>query len=428
MKSNSNIIIIGGGLSGLSTAYYLKKQGVPFILLEKKERFGGVIESFNKGKKIFDKAAVSFSMTPEIEEMIHYLGLENELVHASSDSAARFIYRRGKLRKLTASPSSIFTSPLLSWKAKLRLLKESRIKTQSLEGESVADFVSRRFGYELYESVANAVLSGIYAGDPKKMEASTVLRQFVEYEKEYGSVIKGMKANKGKNKRVISSFRSGTGSLTDAMYEYVKDHCIDESSVLSITGESDDYTVSTKDHHYSARKIICCTPSFETAELLKTLNPSLAEKLLNIPYCKMQLLHLAYNKSDIKGNVNGFGFLIPEIEKKPLLGAVINSTVFENRAGAEEVTFTVFSKPDKGHTPELARHELERILDIQGVPLYSEITTWEKAIPQFEVGHSNIISSIESFEKTETIVVSGNFRSGVSVGDCVKFASEIQVN
>jgi len=157
------------------------------------------MERFCHDEAVFDKAAVSFSMTPEIKEICKDLEIQNELVFAQQSSAARYIFRRGKLRKLTSSPASIFTSPLLSWKAKFRLLKESRVKSKSPTGESVADFVSRRFGKELYESVANAVLSGIYAGDPTKMEAAVVLKQFVDYEKEFGSVIKGMKANKGKS-------------------------------------------------------------------------------------------------------------------------------------------------------------------------------------------------------------------------------------
>lgn len=365
-------------------------------------------------------------MTPEIQEIISDLGLEGELIQAAEASNARYIYRRGKLRMLTSSPVSIFTSPLLSWKAKFRLLREPRVKSRSPKGESVADFVSRRFGREMYESVANAVLSGIYAGDPEKMEAAVVLKQFVAYEKEYGSIIKGFKANKGKNKRVISSFKQGTGTMLDAMYESVKEHCVSGVEVQDINKTEEGYEVFTTDGgQHSSEAIISCVPSYAAASFFKGLSPELEKALSKIPYYKLDMTHLTYNKADIKGRIEGFGFLFPAAEKRPLLGAVINSCAFDGRAASYEMTFTVFSKPSLGHTSELAQRELERLLKIEAEPTYNHLTHWEKAIPQFEIGHTDILQHIEGFEKNEQIIISGNFRSGVSVGDCVKFAKEI---
>lgn len=418
-------IIIGGGLSGLSAAYYLKQKGEDFLLLEKESRTGGVMDSFNVDNRIFDKAAVSFSLTSEIEEMVSTLNLQDELVQASAESAARFIFRRGKLRKLTANPTSIFISPLLSWKAKFRLLKETRIKSKSPNGESVADFVSRRFGKELYESVANAVLSGIYAGNPEEMEAAVVLKQFVAYESDYGSVIKGMKANKGKNKRIISSFRNGSSVLTSALYNYVKEHVVSDSEVIQICRSGIEYEVKTQEgNSYAAEKVISCLPSFELSKIVETDFRSLSNLLNQIKYCKVNMSHLAYKSADIKKSIDGFGFLIPSIEKKPLLGAVLNSKVFENRAPEDETTFTVFSNPDRASVHKV-QAELESILGITSAPVYSEITSWARAIPQFHIGYSELLEKLTEFEKNENIRISGNFRSGVSVGDCVKYQKEI---
>ncbi len=418
------MIIVGGGLSGLSLGYYLKKKGVDFLLLEREERYGGVIKSFSNEKQIWDRAAVSFSMTPEIQEMISSLSLQEELVQAAQASNTRFIYRRGKLRKLTSSPASIFTSPLLSWRAKLRLLKETKVKSLSPEGESVAEFVSRRFGKELYESVANPVLSGIYAGNPEKMEAATVLKQFLAYEKEHGSVIKGFKANKGKNKRVISSFKKGTGTLTDELYQDIKDNCVSGVSIKSITKEEDgSFTcIADSGRAYSAQHIVACVPSFAAAGFIQELDESLAQKFVSIPYYPLHMSHLTYKKNQVNKSIEGFGFLFPEVEKKPLLGAVINSAAFDNRAGEDEITFTVFSRPDKGHTPEKARAFIEDLLQIKDEPIYNHLTDWQRAIPQFEIGFSELLKKIEAFEQKHNINLSGNFRSGVSVGDCVKYA------
>ena len=421
-----NIFIIGGGLSGLSTAYFLKKKGIPFTLLEKEDRFGGVIQSFKNEQQVWDKAAVSFSMTPEIQEIITDLGLENELVQAAETSNARYIFRRAKLRKLTSSPSSIFKSPLLSIRGKLKLILESRNTSRTYAKESVADFVSRRFGREMYESVANPVLSGIYAGDPERMEAAVVLKQFVEYEKEFGSIIKGFKANKGKNKRIISSFKQGTGVLLVAMYESVKEHCVSGVEIKDVKKVGEGYEICTaKGDQYEAGAIISCVPAYASAEIFKNLSSSVEQTLKQIPYYKLDMTHLTYKKSDIKGKIEGFGFLFPEVEKKPLLGVVINSCAFDNRAAEDEMTFTAFSKPGLGHTSELAQKEIEKLLNIGAEPTFKRVTHWPKAIPQFEIGHSEIVQRIADFEKNEFITISGNFRSGVSVGDCVKFAKKI---
>jgi len=375
---------------------------------------------------VWDRAAISFSMTPEIHEIITGLGLEDELVQASTKSNARYIFRRGKLRKLTSNPASIFTSPLLSWKAKFRLLRESKVTTKSPKGESVSGFVSRRFGREMYESVANPVLSGIYAGNPEKMEAALVLKQFLKYEEEFGSIIKGLKANKGKNKRVISSFKKGTGVLLDALYESVKGHCISEKEATGIVKTENGYEVKTADgSSYKAERVISCLPSYAAAGLVSQLDSVFSSELDSIPYCQIEMTHLSYKKSEVKGNIEGFGFLVPEVEGKPLLGAVINSSAFDHRAAKDEMTFTVFSKPDRGHSSELAQKEIEKWLKISGLPTFRAVTKWERAIPQFEIGHTKILQRIAQFEAKENIYISGNFRSGVSVGDCVKFAKEI---
>jgi oxygen-dependent protoporphyrinogen oxidase len=367
-------------------------------------------------------------MTPEIQEIVTDLGLEDELVQASSRSNARYIFRRGKLRKLTSNPASIFISPLLSWKAKFRLLRESKVKTKSPKGESVAGFVSRRFGREMYESVANPVLSGIYAGDPEKMEAAIVLKQFLKYEEKFGSIIKGLKANKGKNKRVISSFRKGTGVLLDALYKSVKENCISEKEATGIVKIENGYEIKTADgSSYKAERVISCLPSYISAELLNQLDSAFSSELDSIPYCQMEMTHLCYKKSEVKENIEGFGFLVPEIEGKPLLGAVINSSAFEARAADDEMTFTIFSKPDRGQSSELAQQEIEKWLKISALPNFRTVTRWERAIPQFEIGHAEILLSIAEFEAKENIYISGNFRSGVSVGDCVKFAKEISM-
>jgi len=306
------------------------------------------------------------------------------------------------------------------------LLKESRITSKTFDNETVEEFVSRRFGPELYERVANAVLSGIYAGDPDKMQVAAVLKRFVEMEKEHGSIIKGMKKAKGSGKRVISSFKGGTGVLIQALHEFVRENCNSETAVKSIEKSETGYAItSDSGTQFAAKRIILCLPSYVSSELINTFDVSLANKLKRIPYAKVDMTHLAYKKSQIIKPLEGFGFLAPKIENAPLLGAVANSTAFDHRSENDEVMFTIFSRPDLGHSPEKAQEKLEQLLDIKGTACSVSETKWQKAIPQFHLGHSNMIKEIEAFEQKENIVLSGNYRSGVSVGDCVKFQEEL---
>jgi len=211
--------------------------------------------------------------------------------------------------------------------------------------------------------------------------------------------------------------------LTDSLYNDVKENCVSGSDITSIEKTKNIYTVKCSNgKSYEADRIISCLPAYEIGKLLKPLSNELGVALLSVPYCKMKLSHLVYKKGLIGNSIDGFGFLIPQIERKPLLGAVINSNVFEKRAKLDETSFTVFTKTDLGHTAAAAQKELEQILEIEGKPVYEEITTWEKAIPQFEIGHSALLQRLEKFENTEEIIISGNFKSGVSVGDCVKHA------
>jgi len=430
-------IILGAGLSGLATAFYLKKKGEDFLILEKSNRAGGVIESFKKGNSLFDKAAISFSLTPEIQEIVEALGLKDQMLFPKEESKMRFIYSKGRLKGLKQSPFSIFTSSILSWKGKMRLLREQKISSKSSKDESVANFIRRRFGSEVYDKIGNAVLSGIYAGDPEKMEAAFVIKRFVEMEKKYGSLISGMrassaadrKANNGKNKRISVSFANGTADLTNALARHIKEEIVFNQDIRSIEKKEGLWHIQTTEDSFKTERVISCLPSYVLTQLL-TMHNELKDELNKIPYSKVSLLHLSYNNHNIGEMPRGFGFLIPKIEGKAILGAVINSNVFEGRTAKGNTSLTVFigEQNAENHDSkqiENAQKFLEETLKINGAPLDREITYWEKAIPQFHIGHTELLSKIEGLTKNENLVVSGNFVSGVSVGDVVKHAKHL---
>ena len=421
-------LVLGGGLSGLSTAYYLKQKNVDFLLLEKENRTGGVIESFKLEDCLFDRAAISFLLSPEIDEMINKLGLKDELLLPKLASKTRYIYANGRLNKLK-SPLSILTSSLLSWKAKWRLFKENKIKSISPSGESVADFISRRFGREAYEKVGNAIMGGIYAGDPEKMEAASVLKRFVEIERKYSSLLKGMRKEASGQKRISVSFKQGSDQLIKSLHEYNKDRIMLGSKITSIYKQKDYWEVLCNDQVFKAEKIISCLPSFALASIIPS-GFGIGQELREIPYCKVSLLHLVYDRKSVKNAIDGFGFLVPKIENKPILGAVMNSSVFDGRSKEDQIAISVFvgEENTKDHS-EKAYDEaiafLSESLGITSSPIKKEVSYWEQAIPQFHIGHREKMNKIRTATEPEGLIVSGNFMSKPSVGDIVKYASEI---
>ncbi|MEM7161123.1 MAG: protoporphyrinogen oxidase [Bacteroidota bacterium] len=422
-------IILGGGLSGLASAFYLKQKGEKFLLIEKEEQCGGVIQSFELDGAIFDKAAISFSLTPEIQEMISALGIEDQLLYPKEQSKNRFIYSANRLHRLRPSPLSILTTSLLSWKAKRRLLKESKVSSRSDQNESVADFIRRRFGNELYEKIGNAVMGGIYAGDPEQMEAAFVLKRFVDLEKKYGSLTKSMKAEKGRNKRISVSFKKGTQDLTKALEKYANECILCNTSIEKIVRKDGHWEIQCESETYQTERIISCLPSYVLANVLDGFEDE-KKRLLDIRYCQVTLLHLLYSNQAIGMNPNGFGFLIPKKEEKPILGAVMNSTIFKGRVKEDQTAITLFIGDQNfdNHSKENikeAQRFLEETLQIKGEALTKEITYWPKAIPQFHMGYSENIEVLKSRFAKEDFILNGNYVSGVSVGDVIKYAKDL---
>lgn len=449
---NNRIVVIGAGISGLTTAYLLSKKGIDIKILEKKTEVGGSIESINENGFLFDRGPNSaLETTPLISQLVEELKLQDELLYANKAANKRYILRNNELHALPMSPPALIKTKLFSTKAKLRLLAEPFVG-RSDDGyyQSLAEFVKRRLGQEFLDYAINPFVAGVYAGKPEELSVKSAFPKLYALEEKYGGLIIGTirsirerkkRAEKSKQSAKMLSFKSGMSALPKALANYFRDKILLSAEVISIDKTADGYIVSYR-HNGIDEAIVCdavlsTVPSYVAGNLFSKFDNKFRLHSDAIYYPPVLVYFLAYHKKDIKQPLDGFGFLIPEKEKKSFLGALWSSVIFPYRADDKFATFTLFIggcrnpdfvKEDRYKLINKVRTEFEQLMKITGEPVYSAQRFWEKAIPQYNIGYIEHERFFDEFEKQNPgIFISGNFRGGISVGDCIKNA-EIVAN
>lgn len=441
MKKQRSIVIIGGGLSGLALGAYIKDGGFNCIVIEKSDQVGGVLKTIQKDGYLLELGANTASSNLEFEELIRLLNIEDQVIRAEASASKRYILKKNKLKSISPKPKDILLSSLLSTGGKLRAYKEQSIKaTQDFQEETVGQFFERRFGKEVVETIIDPMIGGIYSGDPYQLSIKSVFPQLLDYEQEHGSIIKALKKKKGElPKREIIGFKHGMQTLIKALEDYIEqENIILETEVTNVTPLPDNrfqlsLIQNNLDLQIEADVVVFATPSYVTAKFIHPISPELAG-LMNLPHPKVGVLHLGYDQSAFKKPFQGFGFLNPSKEKKHFLGAISNSSFLPNRAPNGKQLFTLFLGGTKQEhllstntkdTFEKAIQEFEEIMGAQSSYEFREEFVWSKGIPQFTLGHQQMLEGFEFFEKnTSNIHILGNFRSGLSLADCIKGAKK----
>lgn len=441
----TDVIVIGAGLSGLVTAFRARQAGLEVAVLEARSRAGGVIGSERRNGALFERGPNSgLDTTPLINALLDDLGIRAERLDASKASSRRYVVRAGQLVPLPMSPVSFLRSPLFSFAAKLRLAAEPFIARAPAEDEeSIAQFVRRRLGPEFLDYAIEPFVAGIYAGDPETLSVPAAFPRLHALEQRHGSLIKGAilgarerrkSAEKSKNAASSFSFREGMQTLTDALARAVG-HVDCDVQVKRVERRPDGTFVVTGQRfgttfERSARAVVVATPAYAAAELVQALAPDAAAALQEIPYPPVTVVASAYRRREILHPLDGFGFLAPAKERTAVLGTLFSSTMFENRSPSEVAVLTTFVG-GRRH-PELAaaserdllravQAEFEKLLGAAAEPLWSELTRWSRAIPQYTLGHLGRLARVEAAERRlPGLHFCANYRGGVSIGDCIK--------
>jgi oxygen-dependent protoporphyrinogen oxidase len=443
------VAIIGGGISGLTALHFLRtrcQDRFAPTLFEKEDRLGGTIGTDRINGFQTDWGPNGFlDKVPLTLQVVSELGFTDQLDPANPRAEKRFIFRHGRLNEITPSPPKFLTSPLLSPPGRLRLIAEPFIKQKKDElDESVFDFAARRIGKEAATTLIVPMVSGIFGGDAKKLSLKACFPVMVEMEREHGSLFKALLARKkagskggpaGPSGR-LTSFKGGLYALIERYRDKYGEFIKPAAPVESISRSENSFALSFADGSadtYDA--VICATPAFVAAEILRELNADIASLLDSIPYASIAVVSLGYNRSQIGHPVDGFGFLVPRVEKPRILGSIWTSSIFSDRAPEDMVLFRTMIGGatdaeavhlSDGSLLDIVTSELTPILRIDGSPVFYRVFKYPQGIPQFILGHPEKIRQLEALcAKYPGLHLVGNAYEGIGLNDCVLRADKI---
>ena len=465
------VVIIGGGISGLAAAHRLielnleSREPLQLTLLEAGPRLGGVISTEHREGFLIEAGPDSFiSEKPEALDLAQRLGLTAELIETNKEHRRSFIVRHGKLRPVPAgfqllAPSQLWpflTSDILSLKGKARLALDlflpRGVSANGTSDESLADFVRRRLGQEVLTRVAQPMIGGIYTADPERLSLRATMPRFMEMEREHRSLIRALwrqssAGTSGARYSLFLSFAAGMQTLTDRLAERIEASSNDSGGPrillnakverLALEAEPPGASnpgrwkiLTRAGETLSADAVCLALPAYASAQLLRDLDPALANSLEAIPFASTATVNLAYKRSDVSHPLNGFGFVVPFVEKRTLLACTFSSVKFAGRAPAGHVLLRAFVggslQPEMFELDdeEMIRRvgdDLRALLGVSRPPLFAHMARWAHSMPQYHVGHAEQIKQIEErVGLLPGLTLAGNAFQGPGIPDCVR--------
>lgn len=454
----ARIAIIGAGLSGLCAAWELKRQRHAVTVYEASNDVGGAARSIREDGWLVEAGPNTLQLNShEIAELLGELDLSP--VEAPASAAKRFIVRSGQLRALPRSLPEFFTTKWLSVRGKLRLLQEPfisarrqppgpydlplppgyehRLPQDVRAEESLAQMVERRLGRELLDYAINPFVAGIYAGDPEQLSVRYGFPRLFRLEQAYGSFLRGalirMTSPKHRDpdqvKARLISFPEGLQKVPEALAEAIgRDSIHTNHPVTSVTRSESRWTINRTD---AVDTVIVATPAFALGQIEgpeEILEP--ISLIARVPHAAVASVALGFRREAIRHPLDGFGFLVPEVEQVPILGCLFSSTLFPNRAPEGHVLLTSFvggaREPDAASLSDnaLVRRvttALRPLLGLSSEPMYSHITRWPRAIPQIGLPHDRILRACDEIEhRCPGLYVTGNYRGGIALTQVIK--------
>lgn len=433
-----DVIIIGAGISGLATAYFLRKRGWSPLLLEAGAKPGGKLQSRQEEGYLRDMGPNSLLLKGQIvPEWLRELRLEEDIVEANPLAKRRYILNRHQ-QPVALGPGVLFGGNLLSWRGRLRLLGEPfRAPRRVQDGEeSVAGFVRRRLGDEALTWLVDPFVSGVFAGNPTCLSVQATLPRLVALEQDGGSLLRGaLRARKRKTpgtpKTRLISFREGLQVLPLRVASTLGAALRCNTPVDQLGNSDDIWQVSSGSQTWQSKRLILALPAGAAAKLLAPTDAALAYELDAIPYPAVGSLSIGFQRTQVEHPLDGFGMLIPRVMGLETLGVLFSSTLFPGRAPVDQVLLTAFiggsqndlAGRDDNDLLATVLREIGPLLGISGDPIFSRRQIWPKAIPQYEIGHLDRVRRIDALSARHPgLYFRANWREGVALGDCMEAA------
>ena len=433
------IAIVGGGISGLATAFYIKK-GNPqaqITLFEKEERVGGKMMTKNVDGFLFEEGSNGFlSNKPDTLNLAKESGAEELLLSSSDDARIRFIYKDA-LHVLPESPSAFLKTPLLSIFGKLRVAAEVFIPAKKDDSdETLQSFGYRRVGKEMTNTFLDPMVAGIFASTPDKISVNSAFPAVVKLEKEYGGLFKGMLKKKKKEAGPggkLMSFRGGVGTFIDLLANSLEIGIKTNMPINYIEKIDDKYLLHAENFEEEFNKVILSTPAYESAKILNRVDSEFSVLLHDIEYSPISVVGLGYNKLD--NDLKGFGLLTTSSSKKDILGVLWDSSIFTDRAPVYKKSLRVMIGGQRDPSLALKSDEELKEIAIKGVketmgisklPDTIYVKKWERGIPNYRLGHLERMDKLfKKLKNYNGLYLNSNAYFGVSLNDCVKNSKEV---
>lgn len=464
------IVIIGGGISGLAAAHRLielsQTNQLPshVTLIEASSRLGGTIRTDERDGFLLERGPDSFiSEKPEAVALAKRLGIESRLIETNETYRRSFIVRKGRLRAVPEgfqllAPSRIWpflTTDIFSLPGKVRMAADLILPRKSANGlsdESLSSFVRRRLGREALERMAQPMVGGIYTANPETLSLRATLPRFLDMEREHRSLILAMlrktrsqpnaekSGTSGARYSLFLSFDAGMEVLVKALEQRLTqplEHSLAQVDIkkntrvqsLSWTGAS--WTIQTQTGETLEADAVClAVPAYTAAALLSNVDAELSTQLTQIKYASTATINFAYPRAAIQHPLDGFGFVVPFIEKRSLIACTFSSVKFAGRAPADHVLLRAFVggalQPEifaLAESEMLTRveHDLRELLGINERPLFAEVAKWQDSMPQYEVGHLDRVEQIDDeVSQIPALALAGNAYRGAGIPDCIR--------
>ncbi len=455
------IAVVGGGISGLAAAHRLRQilPDAETHVIESSHRFGGVIETLHENGFLVEKGADNFAtLVPDALDLSRQCGLESDLIPPEQNGRQAFVLHRGRLKPIPAGFSlmqptriwSILTTPTLSWPGKMRLAGEFFVKARkSNEDESLESFVVRRLGREAFENLVEPIVSGIFTADPTTLSMQATMPQFLEMERRCGGLIRGHLAARKADAKAAArrasgaryeQFRapkSGMNDWIDGIVSALPTHRMHLNcqleSLAKLPNNRWQLTVrsceATDEREFDA--IILATPAAATSYLLEKIQPVTSQLLARIQYASSAVVALVLKRSEIDGRLDGFGAIVPSKEGRQTLAISYTSNKYPGRTSKDEILLRVFMggalapnlvDREDDELIQVACQEIRELLYWRGKdPVWKRVIRWRKAMPQYVVGHCQLVEQIEAGINTHrTLRIAGAAYWGVGIPQCVR--------